>query len=113
MTLQDISQAARTDVVPVGVAAEHYMQGTQRGQLAGQINEHRRIIDIMKSDEFRDYVWSHWKSSNELYDVMIEYIESRTPKPVRSVQRREEKPISENKERMERLERSYLEADLT
>lgn len=67
------------------IAAEHYGEGYNRGLEAGRFKENRRIIELLRSEEGRDWVWNNWKGERELYNLLEELI---THKDVKTILRR-------------------------
>lgn len=93
--------------IDLHIAAEHYSDGMRRGMNAGALQERDRIISLLRSEKSRDWVWNNWKGDVELYDLLEKLI--RSPQVVRTAQERVTINIPAQKER---LEKSYLEADL-
>lgn len=105
MTLDSIQRIAQTDAVPVDIAASHYADAIERGRRVGRAEMLGNMVQLMKSEEFHDYVWKNWRNERELYEVMVKYILEKN--------RITHRPIKSNSSpQHDRLERSQVEADL-
>ena len=104
MTLDSMQRKAHSNVIPIPDAADHYAMAYQRGRFAGTFDEHRRIVETIRSEGLHDYVWHNWKGDRELYDLIVSYIEQVSDEAVRHNM----KPSPQG----DRLQRSYNEADI-
>lgn len=105
MTLQSVQRIAQTDTVPIDIAASHYADAIERGRRVGRAEMLGTMIQVMKSEEFHDYVWKNWRNERELYDVMVKYLLEKNPTTHRPIR-------SKSSPQHDRLERSQVEADL-
>lgn len=108
MTLDSIQRIAQTNTVPVEIAASHYADGMERGRRVGKAEMLGDLINLMKSEEFHDYVWTNWRNERELYDVMVKYIMEKNPTIYRPVKT----STAKSSPQRDRLERSHIEADI-